>query len=443
MKKLILLLLILITAAVTTFLFTDTHRIYLPTASGIVAKQVCSLHFVSGLNEKQSRTLYLDPLAGDFADLIYSDIHPASQEVTASVIGLYKQKAVYRNGIGCSLIHEGKDFDRALALPQKQDFKPLLLNRGHRSTYFDTLALETALEAHFSKDYLNSLVVVVLHKGQLVAEKYADHITPATPLHGWPMTKSLTATLAGAMIHRGDIELDERGILKNPELHEITLNHLLRMTSGMELTENNGGWDPNSQMLFTQADMAAWAQQQELLYEPGDHWSYMSGNTVLAMRSLQNRLGDSLEEQLNGIRKLIFEPLEMYSVVIETDEAGTLQGSSYMYATAHDWARLGQLYLDNGMVGQKRIFPESWIDTITTPTPGSGQGYGLGFWLGRPGAGMPSEGFYMNGFQGQLGYIFPNEELVIVRLGATNFRDPGGYTLSAEILESLITQEDE
>jgi CubicO group peptidase (beta-lactamase class C family) len=437
MKKIIILASIIL-ASVITYVFSDIHRIYLPTASGIMAKQMCSLHFISGFDHEQGRALYLDPLAGDFADLIYSDINQPLKEVRASIIGLYKQTAVYREGIGCSLIHDGGKFDRSLRLPQKTEFKPLHIDHTHRNTNFDVVALDSAIEANFSKSYRNTLAIAVMHKGRLVAEKYAVGISPETPLHGWSMAKSMTATLAGTMIHRGEIDLVEKGILGIPDLQEINLNHLLRMTSGLNLTENEAGWDPNSQMLFTKSDMAKWAMQQNFLQNPGEEWSYMSGNTILAMRAMQNRLGSTLKEQLYGLRERVFEPLEMHSAIIETDEAGTFQGSSYMYATAHDWARLGQLYLDNGTVGEKRIIPENWVDIVKTPTPGSGQGYGLGFWLGRSGAGAPAEGIYMSGFQGQVVYIFPKEELVIVRLGATNYADPGGYSLADDILNSMV-----
>ncbi len=440
MRKKIIVGTILLVGVISAVIFvrSDLHRVYLPTASGIMAKQVCSLHFVSGFSHEEARTLYLDPLADDFAGLIFSDIRVSNREVYASIIGLYRQTAVFREGIGCSLVHDGRNFDRTLALPPARDHKPLSIDYFHRASHFDTLALESALNTNFIQSNRNTLAIVVLNKGHLIAERYADGITPATPLHGWSMAKSLTATLAGAMVHRGEIELDEKGIVNNSRLHELTLDHLLRMNTGLDITETSDGWDPNSKMLFTQADMADWASHRDMLHKPGEKWEYMSGNTILAMRAMQNRLGETLDEQLAGLRERVFEPLDIYSAIFETDEAGTLQGSSYMYATAHDWARLGQLYLNRGMAGNERILPENWMDIVTTPTPGSGQGYGLGFWLGRPGAGAPADGFYMSGFQGQVVYIFPDQELVIVRLGATNFTNPGGYTLAADVLDALI-----
>ncbi|MGF1670090.1 MAG: serine hydrolase domain-containing protein, partial [Balneolaceae bacterium] len=350
MRKKIIVGTILLVGVISAVFFvrSDLHRVYLPTASGIMAKQVCSLHFVSGFSHEEARTLYLDPLADDFAGLIFSDIRVSNREVYASIIGLYRQTAVFREGIGCSLVHDGRNFDRTLALPPARVHKPLSIDYFHRASHFDTLALESALNTNFIQSNRNTLAIVVLNKGHLIAERYADGITPATPLHGWSMAKSLTATLAGAMVHRGEIELDEKGIVNNSRLHELTLDHLLRMNTGLDITETSDGWDPNSKMLFTQADMADWASHRDMLHKPGEKWEYMSGNTILAMRAMQNRLGETLDEQLAGLRERVFEPLDIYSAIFETDEAGTLQGSSYMYATAHDWARLGQLYLNRG-----------------------------------------------------------------------------------------------
>jgi len=442
MKRRVLVTIIIIFFSLSAIIFlrSKLHRIYLPAASGIVAKQVCSLHFISGFSHKQARSYYLDPLAGDFANLIFSTINARVKKVRATILGLYPQTAVFRRGIGCSLIHDGSDFDRNTGLSPLPPYNTLKINYTHRAAHFDTLALEAALETSFKEvagEGRNTLAVAVLHEGNLVAERYAKGITPSTPLHGWSMAKSLTVTLAGTMIYKGEIGLKEKGILNNPGLKELTLEHLLGMTSGLDLTETGDGWDPNSRMLFTQSDMAEWASNRKQLHEPGDQWAYMSGNTILAMRTMQDRLGSTLKEQIEGVRRRVFTPLGMHSAILETDEAGTLQGSSYLYATAHDWARLGQLYLDNGKAGNRQIFHEDWVDIVTTPTPGSRGGYGLGFWLGSPGSGAPAKGFYMSGFQGQVVYIFPENKLVIVRLGATNFVNPGVYTLAEDVIAAL------
>ena len=405
------------------------------------------MHFISGFTNERARELYIDPLLGGAEGLISSRVE--GKEVHAGVLGiLYNQRAVYREGIGCSLVHDGTRFNANLAVPQDKPFEPLVPDTIHRDEHFDFKALNSAIENAFSEPPgggRNTLAVVVLHRGKLVAERYADGITPATPLHGWSMAKSLTATLAGAMIERGEISLDhpaltdESALAGDPEKSGITLQHLLQMTSGLKLDENNAGLDPNSRMMFTRADMAAWAARQPLVQEPGEVWDYMSGNSVLAMRAIQNVLPGSVSDHIAAVRERVFHPLRMRTAILETDEAGTLQGGSYLYAAAHDWARLAQLYLDYGVIGDTRILPEGWIELVSNPPENGRQTnryYGLGFWLGH--SGVVGKAYYMSGFQGQAIYILPDQELVVVRLGATNHTGAGTFDLVADIVNAIL-----
>jgi len=428
------------------FVKSPIHQIYLPTATGITAKQVCSLHFISGFTHDRARELYIDPLLGGAEGLISSKVE--GNEVRSGILGiLYNQRAVYREGIGCSLVHDGARFDASLTLPHDKPFEPLTADTVHRDNYFDPEVLNSAIENAFSEppgSGRNTLAVVVLHRGRLVAERYAEGVTPATPLHGWSMAKSLTATLAGAMIERGEITLDRQAILdekaltEDPEKSKITLKHLLQMRAGLNLDEENAGFDPNSRMMFTKADMAAWAARQPLVQEPGEVWDYMSGNSVLAMRAIQNVLPGSVSDHIAAVRERVFKPLRMHTAILETDQAGTLQGGSYLYAAAHDWARLAQLYLDNGMAGDTRILPEGWIELVSNQPENGRQTnryYGLGFWLGH--SGIDGKAFYMSGIQGQAIYILPDHDLLVVRLGATNHTGAGTFDLVADVVNAM------
>lgn len=447
-RNIIWLFLIAVTAA-GFFLFVKSpiHQIYLPTATGIAAKQVCSVHFISGFTHERARELYIDPLLGGAEGLISSRVD--GNEVHAGILGLfYKQRAVFREGIGCLLVHNGTYFDTNLILPQGKVFEPLIPETAHRDEHFDAEALHSAVENSFTEPPgggRNTLAVVVLHRGHLVAERYADGITSATPLHGWSMAKSLTATLAGAMVESGEITLDHPAITDEtvlagePKKSEITLKHLLQMTSGLKLDENTAGFDPNSRMMFTQADMADWAAGQNLVHEPGQVWQYMSGNSVLAMRTIQNLLPGTVSAHIKAVRKRVFEPLGIHTAILETDEAGTLQGGSYLYAAAHDWAKLAQLYLDDGMAGDVRILPEKWNEMVSSPAKGgrhSNRHYGLGFWIGH--SGIDGKAYYMSGFQGQTIYIMPDHELVLVRLGATNHTSDGTFNLVADVVDAML-----
>lgn len=131
-------------------------------------------------------------------------------------------------------------------------------------------------------------------------------------------------------------------------------------------------------------------------------------------------------------RRELFDPIGMTSAVFELDASGTLVGSSCCHATARDWARFGQLYLDDGVANGKRILPEGWVAGASEPTRGSKRRYGRHFWLPRDKT-LPSGTFLCPGFEGQLLAIVPAKRAVIVRLGSTRDRkawDPDAFVAS-------------
>ncbi|GGG97096.1 serine hydrolase [Glycocaulis albus] len=411
-------------------------QIYLPTGTGLTAKQTCSMVFLSGLEPGRARAMYTDPLLGDFGPMVQVEIDADSRTVTASVLGILgRQTAAYREGLGCTLVHGNGMFDPALGLPARPA-DTMLLDTAHRGTHFDTSALEAAIDAAFSDDGRNTLGVAVFHQGRLVAERYADGVNAETPLHGWSMTKSLAATMAGVLVQRGLLDIHAQGLvpaLAEAGRPEVTVDQLLRMTGGLAGYEINDGTDPNSQMLFTQSDMARFAATREQIAAPGERWDYQSGNTVLAGSALETLLGDTPADEVQTIRDWLFDPLGMNTAILEADENGTLQWSSYMYASARDWGRLGQLYLNGGRAPDgTQIIPEDWVDYVRQPTPGSDNIYGSGFWM-YP-AGLPEGTFIMNGFQGQVTFIIPAEDLVVVRLGATNFQNDGAISFANDVV---------
>jgi len=402
-------------------------QIYLPSGTGITAKQVCSLVFVSGLEPERSQALYTDPLLGPALPLVSVSVDEAAREAQASVLGLaWRQRAVYRDGFGCTLVHGSGAFDAALSMPERPA-DSAQIDAAHRDAHFDAAALDAALDAAFTEDGRNTLAALVMHDGRIVAERYADGVTHETPLHGWSMTKSLAATMAGVLVQRGLIDIHAQGqvpALAEAGRPEITIDHLLRMTGGLAGYEGNDGTDPTSQMLFTQSDMAMFAATRDVIAAPGARWDYQSGNTILAGSALEPYLGDSPAAVIETVRAWLFEPLSMNTAILEADESGTQKWSSYMYASARDWARLGQLYLNDGRAPDgTQIIPENWAAYVSEPTPGSDGQYGSGFWMFP--TGLPEGTFIMSGFQGQNAFVVPAEDLVVVRLGATNYQRTG------------------
>jgi hypothetical protein len=227
------------------------------------------------------------------------------------------------------------------------------------------------------------------------------------------------------------------------------------MNSGLAMTETvdrGDGLDPTSIMLYHELDAARYAATRALVHDPGSHFEYMSGSFVLAARAAEDAIGGNLEDAIDFVHEHLFGPLGMHSAIFEADQAGTLLGSSHLLATARDWARFGQLYLDDGVAGGQRVFSQGWLHYVTTPTPSSRPGargevfwepgraaYGAGFWLFGPSgsSGLPPDTFDANGFQGQYLHVIPSKKLVVVRLGATNFREYDHNRLPRQVIDAL------
>lgn len=431
--------------------------------ASVAAQQICSLVFISRLELDRARELYVDPLLRGGARLLRVDADSERKSVTASFPGVGKQLSIYREGYGCTPLHdEAVPFQRP---PQGRRAAPLMdLDPRHRDLVFDTTRLQAALEASFAqepgKPPVNTLAVVVLHEGRLVAERYADGITPSTRLPGWSMSKSVTAALVGILADRGTLAVRAPGALgrwrgTDDPRGAISLNHLLRMTSGIDLPqsgEGGDGLDPTYRMLYREFDAAGFAAARPLAREVGVSFEYTDGHSVLAMRAVQDAVGGGLEASYDFIHGALFDPLGMQTAILEPDQSGTFLASSRMYASAQQWARFGQLFVDQGMVGERRVLSENWIAYMTEPTKESSpslrsadfwerdrSSYGAGFWRFSDEAGLPRDAIDANGFQGQYLHIIPSEKLVVVRLGATNFRDYDHQRLPRDLLAARRT----
>jgi len=183
------------------------------------------------------------------------------------------------------------------------------------------------------------------------------------------------------------------------------------------------------QMLYGEADPARYAARLTLVTTPGEAWSYSSGTTNIISRIIRDAVGGSLTDYLTFPRRALFDRIGMKSAVMEPSASGNLVGSSFMYATARDWARFGLLYLQDGVWAGERILPAGWVDYARTPTPGAPRGeYGAQWWL-NAGAkddpadrwfpDVPRDAYFCQGFEGQFVTVIPSRKLVIVRLGAS------------------------
>jgi len=423
-------------------------RVAIPNGTGFAAKHLCSLIYVSGLEPDRAREMYIDPVVQPLSSFLSVAYDDRNRRAIASAYGGWHARADFRDHLGCT-VRQSEDQLQNINDNLRANIPLVAVNDAERERIIDTRQLDSALDESFSNETgrRNTLAVVVLHKGNLLAERYAEGISSETPLPGWSMTKSVTATLVGILALQDRIDVDVKGAIglwrgtSDPRA-EITIDQLLRMTSGLEITEDQSGADPNSQMLFGVSDGAAFSAGRPLQAKPGRHWQYMSGSTVLVSSAVREMVGESLQENYRFVQDALFRPLGMATAILEPDESGTFIGSSFMLASARDWAKFGQLYLDRGVVGGQRLFSAEWTDYVTRHTPAAKDtGYGAGFWINRNSTGvidpsLPADTFQANGFQGQHIYVVPSRDLVVVRLGASSV-NTGTAQLVAQIIAAM------
>jgi CubicO group peptidase (beta-lactamase class C family) len=288
----------------------------------------------------------------------------------------------------------------------------------------NAVATTPALDRILADDTLTGAgmraVVVVAH-GRIVAERYAPGFSAATPLLGWSMAKTVVAGLVGVLVKEGRLTLDQSAGWATPGgdgRERIRIADLLSMSSGLHFNEGYGAVSDVTRMLYLEPDMSEFARAQPLAHPVGEFWSYSSGTANILSRIVQDaggRLGARVADEK------IFKPLGMTSAIIETDEDGTLVGSSYMYATTRDWARYAQFLLQDGVWRGQEMLPRGYVAMMASPVAASGGQYGHGLvWLGSEAAfGIPADTFWMEGHDGQSIAIIPSRELAVVRLGLT------------------------
>jgi CubicO group peptidase (beta-lactamase class C family) len=411
-------------------------------ATGFVANVVCTETFASGLDPARvfAETTSAMPGTGLIAWALDYRVDRARKDVTVTLLGLGRSHAVYRGaGLGCYLDHGGAVVDISVPV---SDTKAAMLPDIADPTIVapQTPQLAAALDRAFAEPdkstLRNTRAIVVMKAGRIVAERYAEGVGIETPLLGFSATKSVMSALAGILVHKRTLKLHEPVPIAawqgaGDPRGAITLDHLIRHTAGLKLGSSlqaslASTLEPVNRMKFVESNMAEYAESMPLQSVPGTAWNYHDGNTVILAHVIRQASGGSASKMMRFARQELFDPLGMRNVALEFDASGNAEGSSQMLASARDWARFGQLYLNDGVAGGKRILPEGWVKYSSTPTPSAWVGQGAGFWtnLGdsfgasyRTERGWPRDAFFAKGTIGQYVIIVPSERLVIVRLG--------------------------
>lgn len=349
------------------------------------AKQFCSGVFVSGRTPESifnqdilAEIEGLSVLEQSIVKSIQVSIDRPQQSVTASIFGLVKHFAIFRAGLGCTLVLDTSTTElrsqvKSIRLaPQKLNKWQFLEQKERETPEINQKQLKVALDSVFHPQQ-HTRAVVVVYRSQIVAERYAPGFSSKMPLPGWSMTKSVTNALVGILVKEGKLSLLDKNLMpqwnnSGDRRSQITLDEMLRMSSGLKFKESEG--NPLSdliQMLFGRANAAVYAANQPLAAAPDTKWQYSSGTTNIISGVIRNAIGSDTD-YLAFPRRALFARLGMKSAVIEPDASGTLVGSSFMYATARDWARFGLLYLQDGVWEGQRILPEGWVKYSRMPT---------------------------------------------------------------------------
>lgn len=389
----------------------------MPIITGYAAKNLASAVFVSGRDAKEVEAL---DLKFSFIRFNRNKVDYENKTVTSRFLW-GKSTAVYRDGYGVTLLR-GATVDElrqhAYPLPtETAPSKPIALGDSATRARLEPIAKALVDDRTYNG---HPFAFMALHKGKVVAERYDRGIGPDTKLLSWSMAKSFTSALTGVMAGDGLVDINapvDIAEWQNDGRKNITLNDLLQMQSGLEWDEDYGARSDVNLMLHREQDMGLYALSKPFAYEPGTHWYYSSGTTNIVMRYLRSRFSSD-EVFLDYIRTRLFAPLGIRNAVFEQDMSGTPVGSSYIYVTAADYARFGQMYLDDGCVDSLRVLPQGWAEYTATPASDSKGRYGAFFWLnqGKDLPDVPQDMFYCNGHDGQRVFIVPSKELVVVVL---------------------------
>ncbi len=266
--------------------------------------------------------------------------------------------------------------------------------------------------------------LAIVHRGRLVFEAYGGENTADTTLISWSMAKSITHALVGVLVRDGKLDVDAPAPVEawqgaDDPRRAITTENLLRMESGLEFIEDYVDSDVSSviDMLFGKgkADVAGYAAASPLAHEPRSYWSYSSGTSNIVARIAGDAVGGGQEGMWAFMQRELFHRIGMRSATARFDDAGTFIGSSFVFATARDFARFGLLYLREGVWEGEQLLPSGWADQARTLTRSSFDQYGAHWWLARDGSGI----FNASGYNGQYIAVDPTRDLVLVRLGTT------------------------
>jgi CubicO group peptidase (beta-lactamase class C family) len=409
------------------------------------AKVICSAVFITGLDPDfaaENVGYFTGPYA-ERAKVGKPVIDRAAKAVHVTLPNGLTLTAKYLGSQGCVTLPAGQtsvnftpiQVVSKLPDPSTQPW-PIgdVLPKGPLPGELDTTKVKQAVDAAFEPAAEMTAAFVVTWKGRLIGERYGKGITARTSLESWSMGKSVTATLMGILVKQGVYKLSQPAPI--PEWQgegdpraKIRIADLLNMSSGLRIKApldpdyDPAGTSPDHLYLYTGAvNSFHYAATRPLQWPPGTVGRYHNTDPVLINYLVRLALEKRGEEYLSFPQRALFDKIGIRTMVIETDPFGNFLTQGYDFMSGRDWARLGNLYLQDGVWNGERILPEGYVKFVSTLAPAWEADkrpiYGGFFWINGDGEyPVPKEAFYMSGAGGQTTLIIPSYDLVVVRLG--------------------------
>ncbi|MBS1666665.1 MAG: serine hydrolase [Bacteroidetes bacterium] len=435
---------------------------FLPIISGHVAKEMCSDIFISGRTPddiaQHETGIFLYNLAS------YT-VNMEDSSVSASVLGFAKRKAIYRKGLGATLINgisETELRNQHIDVTSAFSFNQDTINFPQGNRVNDTInagvdkeqinaAIKDAFNEPYNKQQRQTRTVVIVYDGQIIGEKYANGYSVNSKQLSWSMTKGIVNAMIGILVQKGKLNINSLAPIdqwKNDERNKITIASLMHMSSGLRFWWFSAGPSDLTNMLFKEKNMSEFAIDKSLKDEPGNVFNYSDGTANILSYIIRKTVGD--KDYYRFPYEQLFHKIGMNNTLLEVDASGTFVGSSYCYATARDWARFGLLYANDGVWNGERILPEGWVNFTTKASNAKNSSkagkYGALWWTNEADKNnpankkyphVPSDCISCQGYDGQYVWVIPSKKLVVVRFAFEQGSNLDPDIFLSEIIKAL------
>lgn len=432
--------------------------------TGYVASMACSKAFVSGFNEETINQQDLLLITNGSSKNAKPKINNSSESVTSKMLTT-KKTAIYRSGLGCTLVGDsaGVSDESTLRSQQMPDIAKVDLDaniswplgsKAGELTAYNFSAIDAAADVQFSENKSYQVAthsIAIAHKGTLVYERYADDITPDTPLYGFSLGKTLATLLAGKLSANGQLDIHQpigNSIWQDVRA-EISSHHLLTMTSGLQFDESYEAATSDANMLFVADDMAGFSINKTANAPAGQTFKYSTANSLIFADYLNQKLG-GLENTYTEFQQLMRQ-ISVNNAIVQADGYGTMSFGMQDLISTRDLLRIGQFMLQKGRWNEQQIIPGSWFDYMQTPINAGmdaenklKKSYGAGVWLnnsepyGKVLQSLPEDTYVALGMRGQYVIVIPSHELVIVRTGTTLDLDSFDYLNDIDAFSAVV-----